>query len=813
MFRNYLKIGFRNIIKEKFYSTINIMGLAVGMACTLIILAYIIHETSYDAQHSDVDRLHRVNMTAIWTPGRDIMSSTPPSVAQALLNEYPEVESVLRINTPGAMQVSFVQDDKVDRAFNETGILAADSNFFDFFAFDLKEGDKRTALKEKNTAVISDEMAEKYFGDESPIGKVLLFGDDRIPVKVTGVTTKQASNLHFNFDFLLSIYTNENIKKMEWSWIWTQVVTYVKLKEGTSAAALGSKLYQLAPKYAVKAFQRLGIDIDEFQREKGQLNFYLQPVRDIHLYSANVGNRIGPVSDVAYIYIFASVALFIMIIACINFMNLSTARATVRAKEIGVRKVMGSQRIYLIFQFLTESIMMSFLATLLGLGILEIIRMTVIESIIVDFEIQLFSDPILTIFLLLMPLLIGIIAGSYPAFYLTSFNAAGALKGNMKTGKKSLYLRNGLVILQFVISVTLISCTVIVYDQLNYFNEKNLGYDKENILVINFAEKLGPKLESYRNKLESYSSIKDATVGMSVPGRASFEDFLNPVGSSDDKIPVATLKIDEHYIDAFNIEVLAGRDFSKSNPTDINGTIINETAMHSFGWTIDNVIGQKISYYGESQYEVIGVVKDYHFAPLRFTIAPHAFFHIDSDMWGDFRVVALKVDAQNAQNVLSYAESEWKKYAEGAPFNFSFLEEEHARQYESERRTGKLFSVFTIITVLIACIGLFGLAAYTIEQRRKEIGIRKVLGSPVSTLVLMLNGGFTKLVLIAFLISIPVAWYAMEQWLQQFPFRIPLNIGTFILGGILAIVITWLTVGFQSLRAAKANPVDTLRDE
>lgn len=813
MFKNYIKIAIRTFIKDKFYSMINILGLALGIASSLIIILYVVHELSYDNFHPNVEQKYRVNQTNIWAPGGGVMSSSVLPLAQVLVSEYPEVKSVLRVNTMGTHTFRTIENNSTDKVFNEPDVLAADSNFFEFFGFPLLQGDPKTALTGKNKVVISETMAKKYFGNENALGKTLYVGENKAPLEVTGVAA-QPDNSHFNFNFLLSMHTNRAVKKFEWSWIWTQIVTYVELEEGVNPSALEQKFSTISDNHVAPTLQRFKIDYDEFMEGKGDWNFYLQPVRDIHLYSASIGNRLGNVGDITYVYIFSCVALFVLILAAINFMNLSTARASMRAKEIGVRKVMGSQRKQLIMQFLAESIIVCFIATIVGFGLMELMKIVLEQLFNLQLPISLWSEPLMVLSLLVIPILLGCTAGIYPAFVLTSFNPANVLKGKLGVGIKSSGFRNSLVVVQFTISITLIICTLIVYQQLNYFNKKNLGFDQENIVVINNAEKLGDQLESFRNEVAQQNYTIDATIAMNVIGRGTYEDIFSNE-SGDIRLPVAQLKVDEQYFSTMGLELVVGRSFSADIPSDLQGVIINETAMNLYNWNEENVLGQKIMYMGDDigPVEVIGVVKDFNFQSLKFGVNPFIFFHIKSSMWGSSRVVAIKTTSDKMEELLTSVEEKWRQYGHDNPFEYSFLNEELQSRYKSEQRLGSLFSTFAGFALFIACIGLFGLAAYTVNRRNKEIGIRKVMGASVNQLVLMLNGNFTKLVLLSCVIALPLAWYAMDHWLEQFANKISIGWEVFVITCVAALMISWLTVSYQSVKAALVNPVDALKDE
>ncbi|MDX1627778.1 MAG: ABC transporter permease [Fulvivirga sp.] len=814
MLKNILKITFRNFIKERFYALINIFGLAMGIATSLLIVSYVMHETSYDQTHPNGDRLYRVNMTHIWMPQGGQWGSTVPPLANVLATEYPEIEAVLRINTPGSNIIRATKENNNEWvSFYEDDILAADSNFFSFFDFELIYGNPETALNGVDQVVISREMAIKYFGTDNVLGKTLLLGENKKPLEITGITATQPTNRHFDFDFLISMPTNPAVRQMEQNWIWTQVVTYVRLRPQIDIASLEQKLAAIAPKHVAPLMTKFGMDYDKFMEGKGDWKFYLQPVTDIHLHSSQIGNRLGDVSDGTYMYIFSFTAFFVLLLAVINFVNLSTARASIRAKEVGVRKVLGSTARHLIFQFLTESVVMCVIAGLLALGLSEFMRILISQYLGSSFLIAEWYSPVLYVYLFCLVVFIGILAGGYPALYLTAFKPSKVLKGEFRTGEKSKWFRNGLVVVQFSISTALMVCTFIVYEQLNFFTSKDLGYDKENILVINWADKLGNQLESFRDEVVSNPDVVSASVSMDVIGRGSYEDVFRDESSGHEQ-PIAMMKADEHQLETMGLQLVHGRFFEENNPADKESIVINESTMELFGYTPENVLGQRIIYGGDDigPVRVIGVVKDFHFYSLHYPIAPYIFYHVDASLWGSSRVLTIKTKSTDPRPLIDFLKKEWDARAD-APFDYSFLDLEYASQYRSEQQLGALFAIFTAIAMTIACLGLFGLASYTVGQKSKEIGIRKTLGATVSQIMFQFSGKFTRLILISLFIGIPVAYYTMHQWLEQFVFRVDMKWQIFAITGCVAVLIGMITVSYQAIKAARLNPTETLKDE
>ena len=603
---------------------------------------------------------------------------------------------------------------------------------------------------------------------------------------------------------------------MEWSWIWTQTATYIKLKPETNASALEDKLQSMVKLHVLPGIAKMGINYDEFMKGKGDWKFTLQSVQSIHLYSGNIDNRLGPTGDIKYVKVFSLVALFVLILAVINFVNLSTARGISRAKEVGVKKVLGAARKGLILQFQLESVLMAAMATLLGLGVLELFRIVISNVMSIEMPFSIWSDPDGLWLILILPLIVGVLAGAYPSFYLTSFQPARVLKGKIASGLKS-GLRNGLVTIQFVVSIIFIIATLVVHQQLSFFQSQNLGFDKENILIINSAEKLEDQVKTYRNEVANIPGVTDAAIAMTVPGRGAFEDIFRKEGE-DAQLSISQVKIDEYYFNTMGFSLVAGRSFDINQPADKMKVIPNETTVRMFGWTPEEAIGKRILYEGfenpeKGEGEIIGVVKDFHFASFHQEITPAIFYHVDSPIWEVGKLVVIKFESGKVADVIGTLKSKWETITNEAPFEYDFLDREWASQYKEEQRLGGLFNVFAGFSVAIAMIGLVGLVTYSAEQRKKEIGVRKVLGASVGQVVMLLNKNFTVLVLVSSLIAIPVGWYAMNDWLNQFPYRIPLGIGSFAMAGGIMLIITWITVAYQSIKAGLTNPVEVLKDE
>ncbi|MEJ1240173.1 ABC transporter permease [Chryseolinea sp. T2] len=812
MFTNFLNTAIRSLLREKQYALIKIAGLSLGLGTSLVLMLYISLQLSYDEMHRDVDREYRVVMTNIWNATGGMFHSTGPAVSAALSDAIPEIESVMRINTPGSQLIKYQPSSGQSIiAYQEENVLAADSNFFSFFDFKLKQGNPNTALTGIGKVVLSEDAAKRLFGDEPALGKIIQLGDNNISVEVTGVTEKQPENIHFHFDYLFSMYTNAAVRQFEWSWIWTQMVTYVKLVPGADIKAVDAKVKTLADRYAPACFQRLGMDYKEFIGQRGGWFLALQPVRDVHLRSAEIGNRIGPVNDIMNVYILGSIAAIILALAVVNFVNLSTARGSKRAKEVGVKKTLGVTKSMLITQFQVENILLTSVAMLLGLGVMEILRFVIQPMLGIAIPLDIWSVPTIATVIIGVPLVVGFLGGLYPAFYLTSFRPAQVLKGKLATGFGSSRLRNALVVFQFTISIALMSSTLIVFQQLSYFQSRDTGIKSDNLLIVNYADKLGEQLKSFRNELVNMPGVNDAALSMDI--RSSFEDIYTREGDNQ-KVSISAFKADEHFLSTSGIVLKVGRGFDANRPSDTNAVVITETTARALGWIGEEAIGKRILYLGDElgPLEVIGIAKDFNIQSLRQSIQPVMFLHIDSKYWGNNRIALVRYETSSFRSLVSSIESRWKQLSP-APFSYTVYNDHLRAQYRQEERIVSLFSIFTVLSIVIAVIGLVGLVAYSAEQRKKEIGIRKVFGATRGGIYVLINRPYVVLLAVSLTVATPLTWYLMQQWLDSFAYSTNISASTFILAGVIELVLALVCVGYLSLRATRLNPSVVLKDE
>lgn len=800
MLQNYFKLALRNIRKYKFFSAINILGMSVGIAACLLILLYVVNELSYDRFHANADRIYQIGLHARIGDQDINTSNTCPPMAETLVKEVPGVEQATRIaGYWGAPTLKFE-----DKVFTEDKIYHADSNFFSFFSYKLLEGDANTALQEPNSIVLTESLAIKYFGNESALGKLMTVGGDQT-YKVTGIAADSPKNSHFVFNVLLSAASAEQLQRNVW--LNNFLYTYFILDENTPVSAVEEKFRDLVLKYVGPEVEKfMGVSMDQMASQGGAYGYYTSRLTDIHLRSKSQ-HDIEPGGNIMYVYFFGGIGIFIILIACINFMNLSTARSAGRAKEVGLRKTLGSLRGQMIRQFLAESILYSFIAVLVALVLCYFLlpQFNLLSGKQLGMEV--FLDPVFVVSIIVLMLFVGIVAGSYPAFYLTSFSAVEVLKGKVRAGMKSRSVRSTLVVFQFALSIFLIIFTGIVYQQINFMQERNLGIDKHNVLILPNAGRLGEHKNAFKNALAQQTGIVSASyTNNSFPGVNNTTVFKSG-GSEQDHI-MSIYYADYDHQDVMKFEMLKGRYFSRDFPSDSSAIILNEAAVKEFGFI--DPLQEEIIYKDNGKAErlkIIGVYKDFNFESLKSRIRPLAI-----RLTNDSYQLMIRYDAQPAAMIAS-VEKLWKQHVPGEPFDYSFLDQDFDELFRSEQRMGQLFTVFSGLAIFIACLGLFALAAFMAEQRTKEIGIRKAMGASTTGLTLMLSREFTKLVIIAFIPAAVAAWFVVDSWLNGFAYRVDVNPMIFIGSGVVATAIAWFTVSFQSIKAAASNPVNSLRYE
>lgn len=823
MIKNYFTTAWRNMMRNKTSSIINVSGLSIGIACVLTIVIYIQNELHYDKFHKDADRIFQVVLNGNMSGQEFWGGNTAPPVGAALTNNIPEIESYTRFYEPNDIVVRYEENGR-SSFFTEKNILAVDSNFLQLFGFKMLEGNAATALMKPGSVVITESIANKYFGDEKAIGKTLSMREDKRPFTVTAVLKDLPSSSSIQFEFLMPVADFPVVKRFSWSWVWRLMVCYVKLKPNVPTDKAGiqkieSKFPAVVRVQAANGFRRIGKPFDEFIKSGGKWDFHLLPLTDVHLRSGNINLPwLSHISNIKYIYIFGSIALFIILLACVNFMNLSTARASSRMKEVGIRKVSGSTKAQLIKQFLSEAILYSFISSVIAV-ILVLLLLKGFSTIIDEpVNFQTAFTPAIWIALIGLTILIGFLAGSYPAFYLTSFKPVLVLKGKnlFSPGKRTLFLRNGLVVFQFFISTLMIIGTIVVLKQLYFFRNTDLGFNKENVVVISSSNRLASGEETFKQSLKQMPGVLNASITTSIPSANAFGDSYQPEDEGNKKsaeINLNSFMVDDAFIPTLNIKVVKGRNFSKEF-NDSASVILNEEAVQQIGWK--DPVGKWLEYPGgnNTRFLVIGVVKNFNVQSLQNPIVPFALFHPSSKTygWGESNTV-VRIKGGNIGNTIQQLEDQWKSFTNTEPFDYSFLDEAFDAQYRSEQRLGSIFSIFAALSIFIACLGLFGLSAFMAEKRTKEIGVRKVLGASVPNVVVLLSKDFLKLTLVASVIAFPVAWYFMNKWLEDFAYRININWTVFIIAALCTLLVALLTVSFQAIKAAIANPVKSLRTE
>ena len=805
MLNNYFKIALRNLRRNKMFSAINIFGLALGLATCLTILLFVQHELSYDRYNEKADQIVRVVIWGMMQGGELKEANVMPPVAQTLKNDYPEVLDATRIRSMGQPRISYG-----DKTYRGDELAFVDSNFFQVFTIPLLKGNAKTVLNQPNSVVISRAVAKKYFGDSDPIGKVLEFKDAHATMTVTGLIDAVPENSHFHFELLASLSTLPESQSD--SWMDSNFFTYLVLRKGYDYHQLEAKLPQTMEKYAGPQMQkRMGMTLAQLREKGNTLGLYLQPLTDIHLHS-DLNGDMEPAGDIRYVYIFSAIAGFMLLIACINFMNLSTANSSRRSREVGIRKVLGSQKFELIRQFLTESLLLTVVALALALGIVRLTLPFFNQLAGKQLRLDLFQSPWILPGLLLFGLLTGLLAGSYPAFFLSAFNPVAVLKNRSSGTRKNAGLRSGLVVFQFFISICLIVGTTVVYKQLSYIQHKKLGYDRDQVVVIPENWWLGNNVTAFRQQLLQDPRIVSISASGFLPAGPSYNNnfFVYPGDEREKFIKTIRYEVDENYIGTLGMELAAGRNFSKAFGADSTAAILNEAAVRAFGWE-KAPLGQTLSRIDngvKNTWHVIGVVKDFHFRSMHELITP-----VVMVMGKEYGSTIVKISTKDVTGVLARMQSAWTGLKADAPFSYSFLDDSFNNTYKAEKNVGLILTIFAGLTIFVACLGLFGLATFTAEQRTREIGIRKVLGADVPGIVTLLSTDFLKLVGLAFVLAAPVAWFAMNKWLQDFAYRINISWGIFLLAAFLAFTITIITISFRAIRAATVNPVKSLRSE
>ncbi|HEY4061532.1 MAG TPA: ABC transporter permease [Puia sp.] len=812
MFKNYLKIALRNLAKYKFISFINLFGLTVGLSCCLLILTYILHETSYDKYNSKADRIWRVTRRFNNKDGIVSLhlSSVAPPFGPLLRNDFPDIQKMTRLYPIGDVPMHYEE-----KIFTEKGVTFADNDLFSIFDIPLIRGDRNNALTDPFSIIMTPDVARKYFGDADPINKVIRL-DNKYNFKVTGIFTPLPSNSHFHPTVLLSFNTLKDSaiygeKNLQTNWGNNSFFTYILLPENYPVHSIEAQLPAFVDRHMPSNKK------DPSSKPSNFTKLFLQRLTDIHLRS-HLDDEIEENGDSTRVYIFGAIALFILLIACINYMNLSTARSTLRAKEIGIRKVSGAQRGEIITQFLSESVLIAYMAIILAIGITWLVMPWLNTLTGLELSIKSLLHTQILLPLLLTPLLIGTLSGLYPAIFMSSFQPSRVLKGLFKAGGRTIIFRQALVVVQFGISIILLISTAVIFQQLHYMQNASLGFDKEKILILPYNNGLDNTYASFRTALLNDSHFREMTRSSRIPSGRLLDEGGASTESGDSLRPVTAdikcLIVDHDFLKTYGIPLAAGRDFSRDYGTDTANFLLNVAATRVLGMKDPQQMVGKNFGYGMGKGKIIGVMNDFNFESMRQKIVPLIMYMVPEKQAGNsFGNISIKISGNDMPGAIATLEKTWRQYLPVVPFEYSFLDQRFDELYRSEQRQGTLFTSFAGIAIFIACLGLLGLSAFAISQRIKEIGVRKVLGASTTSIVRLLSLDFLKLVAVAALIAFPVSWLVMHNWLRDFAYRISIQWWVFLVAGILAAAVALVTISFQAIRAALANPVKSLRSE
>ncbi len=808
MFRNYFKLALRHVVKHKAYVFINISGLSIGLACSIIIALFVVHEISYDKFNLKKDRIYRLYLDGKMGETELKGAWTCSPAAAAFVDDFPEVINAVRLDKWGQTIVKYN-----DKSFIEDGFMLADSTFFDIFSIPLIQGNPKTVLARRHTLVLTKTTAGKIFGNTDPMGKMIKIGTDSIYYTVSGIMEDVPDKAHFTFNMLGSFITDSRANSNQW--LSNNLNTYLLLEKGASIEELQKKTPEFIERHIGPEVEKfLGASLEEFLNAGNRYGFFFQGLEDIHL-DTDISHDLKPSNDKRYLYTFAMVAILILIIAAINYMNLATAQSAGRAKEVGIRKVMGSNRKNLIWQFLLESLILTIISITIALVLVELLLPFFNKLIQVQLELDYLGNWFVIPGLLLLSVFISLMAGAYPAFFLSSFEPLRIMGNRDSGGRKKSSFRSILVIIQLTVSISLILGSFIVYRQINYMLNKNLGFEKEQLLVIRRTSALGNKQDVFLREVEKLPAVLKATHSTAVPGRPNNNNGYWIEGQGSKKTYLMNTNwIDTNYPDVYKLKIANGRFFSDKFTSDSMACVINESAVKQFGLENPMEVRFMRPLGTEEKWEylkVVGVVKDFHYESLHDRIYPHIFiFKPEETKWGS---ITLKLNTSDIENTIDRVDKLWRSLTKNDPLIYFFLDQDFERLYKEDRRTSILIAIFSFLAIIIASLGLFGLTSFTVEQRTKEIGIRKVNGAKISHIIWLLSKEIVILVGISVLIAWPITFYIMKGWLQDFYFRINLSPIEFLLSLLVGLGITWLTIIYKAVKAATANPTDSLRYE
>jgi putative ABC transport system permease protein len=807
MLENYFKTAWRSLTKNKVFTTLNVTGLSIGLACSLLIALYVVDELSYDRFNAHADHIYRINEQVKFGDFNYNGAEVPGIAGPTFARDFKQIEQYIRFKTSPGVVIR-----KGNENIREDKVVYADSSLFNVFSLEMVAGNKETALKEPHSLVITESTARRYFTSTDVIGKTLSI-DGNTDYKITGVIRDIPRQSHFNFDLFMPLCELENSRSD--TWVTFNFQTYLLLKPGTDARQFETQLNRAMQHYLAPQLKtELNSSEADFRKAGNYIKCSLTPLTAIHLHS-DVADELGTNGSIQYVYIFSSIAIFILLIACINFMNLSTARSANRAKEVGVRKVLGGRRSRLIAQFLAESLVACFLSFAIAIAIVALLLPLFNQLADKQINISVLSRPSILLGISALLILVSLISGSYPAFFLSSFQPIRVLKGNLSMGFKGSAFRNTLVVLQFTISVVLMIGTLVIYNQLRYIRDKDLGFNKDQVLLLQNTDALNNNTTAFTNELLQLPGVKNVTATgfLPVTGSRTTQGYTTmPHFDGKTFTLMQAWRVDDRYLPTFQLQLKTGRNFSAQYQSDSTGLIINETAARLFGGA--DPLGKKLyqltdlSTGATVAYHVIGVIKDFNYNSLREQVAP-----LVLNLRQDNRGMALRIAGSNIPGLLDAIKAKWKSMVSSQPFSYSFLDEEFNKQYGADQRRGEIFLVLSVLAILIACLGLFGLVTFAAEQRIKEIGIRKLLGAGIPAIFNLLSKDFLKLLFLSVCIASPIAWWVMNKWLQDFAYRISIAWWMFVTVGAICLLIAIVTISFQVTKAAVANPAKSLRAE
>lgn len=813
MFKNMLLVTLRTLVKQRFYTVLNLVGLGLGLSVFFAISLIINQQLSYDEYHTKADRIYRIDQSFIWGDAYPTFGSTGPGVAASLQTNVPGIEHVARIYTIGNKLIS-IPENSTFEVQEESNILAVDSSFLSIFSFPMVQGDPATALLDPNSIVITASTAKRYFGEDQAYGKTLLLNDGQNEglFKVTGIVQDVPSNSHFTFDFLTSMTSHPEVERRKRTWFWSGFVTYVLLKENAIPTEVEKVIYDMPEQYAGGAYETVTSSGKEW-------HLFLLPITNIWLHTSDSPNRLGGTGNILYIYILAAIGLLVLVLAIVNYINLATAKAMKRNKEVGIRKVLGALNRQLVSQFMTESFALVFLAALFALLAIELTSPSI--SAFTGFELSLaalFQNYVYIFYFGVLITLVALLAGIYPSIFMTRFTSGATIRKASLSGQKGKPLRNVLVVFQFTISIILVVLSLVLQDQLSYLQSKDLGFDKNNLIVLPQVQRLDSTSRASLNaSLMAHPSVQSTGLSSSVPPYVWDGDSFTSSEEADRNVPISYMHISNDYLATLGVEVIHGRAYRETDAPE--NIVLNESAVVAMGWAPDQTaLGKKIVYQ-DTRLQIVGILKDFNYRSLDGPIEPLIMFQNGAPVFHNgasnisIRLNKSANNVANAQEFLTFLETRWDEYAPNIPFDYQFTDQSYFQAFEFEQRLGTIFTLFTALALIIACIGLLGLVSYVAEVRTKEIGIRKVLGATVTQILLLMGRDFTILIIISSIIATPIAWWAANQWLQNYEYQTTISSLVFIYAIAGSLILALITVSYQAIKSAMANPTDVLHDE